>query len=294
MDYNELNLWIETFKMAKKGSNEALTDIRLENDRRKKAKMPSLEEDILSMLPSAEDIKSVSKNASKKYDAEKLSPRQLDNMLDLVESGAKIGYILLDNNETKGDWLIEMQDILTKPLMNATGFNEDEVSAIIDDIWRMPYIVDDTEKAINEWAKEKWNLDNEERITLVWSIDWNPVWVTRPKEEWVDDSMYMELHKFNPSEEKLEELRESPRYQLSESLIIELLGENEPFPNDNPSWDWACYMAQEIKNSTDRGVSPITMTVLDEDWGTMDRDAAKDAIHKLASQIAPVWDSPSA
>lgn len=294
MNYNELIFWLATFKMAKKGSKEALIDIRMENERRKKEKMPSLEEDILSMLPSEEDIKTASQNASKKYDVDKLSPKQLDDMLELVESGAKIGFILLDNNETKTDWLIEMQDILAKPLMNATGFNEDEVYAIIDDIWRTEYDNDGTNKALCEWAKEKWNLDNEERITLVWSIDWNPVWITRPKEDWIDDSMYMELHKFNPSEEKLEELREFPRYQLSESVIIELLGENEPFPNDNPSWDWACYMAQEIKNSTDRGVSPITMTILDEDWGTMDCDAARDAIHKLASQIAPVWDSPSA
>ena len=293
MNYNELALWIETFKMAKKGSNEALTGIRLENDRRKKEKMPSLEEDILSILPSEEDIKTASKNASKKYDIEKLSPKQLDDMFDLVESGAKIGFILLDNNETKGDWLIEMQDILTKPLMNATGFNEDEVSAIIDDIWGAPYIVDDKEKTICDWAKEKWH-DNEERITLVWSIDWNPVWITRPKEDWIDDSMYMELHKFNPSEEKLEELREFPRYQLGENVILELLDEHEPWPMDNPSWYWACCMAEDIKNSTDRGVSPITMTIVDEDWGTMDCDAAKDAIHKLASQIAPVWDSPSA
>ncbi|WP_027455327.1 hypothetical protein [Xylanibacter brevis] len=53
MEDKELYLWLATFKAAKRGEKTAQTTIRLEDERRAKEGLPSLQEEILAMLPKA-------------------------------------------------------------------------------------------------------------------------------------------------------------------------------------------------------------------------------------------------
>ena len=50
MEEKELYLWLATFKAAKRGEKIAKTEIELENQRREAEGLPSLEEEIMSIL----------------------------------------------------------------------------------------------------------------------------------------------------------------------------------------------------------------------------------------------------
>ena len=89
------------------------------------------------------------------YSVEKLTPEQLDDMLDLVEAGAELGYSLLDSVETKDDWMNQMRDMIGEQLKDATGYTDTEVNDLLEDLWNSPYSVDGTEKTVAEWAAEK-------------------------------------------------------------------------------------------------------------------------------------------
>lgn len=100
--------------------------------------------------------KKPNKDGVNEYSIEALTPEQVDDMLELVEAGAEYGYQILDAVSSKKGWKEQISDVIKEPLQNATGYTDQEVDELIEDIWNSPYENEwgDT-NTIKEYAEEK-------------------------------------------------------------------------------------------------------------------------------------------
>ena len=90
-----------------------------------------------------------------RYSVENLTPEQIEDMFEVVEAGAELGYTLLDGVQSKEEWVNQMRDMIGEPLKDATGYNDTEVTELLNDMWNYPYAVEEQTKTVGEWAKEK-------------------------------------------------------------------------------------------------------------------------------------------
>ena len=90
------------------------------------------------------------------YSIAGLTDAQIDDMLELVEAGAELGYTLLDGVQTKDEWLSQMRGLIGESVKDATGYNDAELDELLEDLWNAPYENEwgDT-NTIAEYAAEK-------------------------------------------------------------------------------------------------------------------------------------------
>jgi len=105
--------------------------------------------------------KKPSDNQTDAYNVSKLTPEQLEDMFEVVEAGAELGYTLLDGVQTKEEWIAQMREAISEPLKDATGYTDAEVTEILDDMWNYPYAVGNEVKTVAGWAAEKGINENE-------------------------------------------------------------------------------------------------------------------------------------
>jgi hypothetical protein len=102
-----------------------------------------------------------SDNNTDAYSIENLTPEQIEDMFEVVEAGAELGYTLLDGVQTKDEWIAQMREAIAEPLKDATGYNDTEVDELLNDMWNYPYSVEGEVKTVSEWAAEKGINSNE-------------------------------------------------------------------------------------------------------------------------------------
>ena len=95
------------------------------------------------------------------YSIAGLTAEQMDDMLELIEAGAELGYTLLDGVETKEAWKEQMRGMIGEQLKDATGYTDAEVDELLEDLWNAPFEQDGQEKTVAEWAAEKGIVINE-------------------------------------------------------------------------------------------------------------------------------------
>ena len=110
-------------------------------------------ENFISEHPlTVEDINSSNASNAQKdaYSVENLTPEQIEDMFEVVEAGAELGYTILDNTESKDGWVNQMHDFIGEQLKEATGYTDAEVSELIEDMWNYPYEVEGVMKTVGE------------------------------------------------------------------------------------------------------------------------------------------------
>ena len=95
------------------------------------------------------------------YSVTGLTPEQLDDMLDLIEAGAELGYSILEGVNTKEEWTNQMRGMIGEQLKDATGYTDAEVDELLEDLWNAPHTVEGIEKTVGEWAAEKGVNEND-------------------------------------------------------------------------------------------------------------------------------------
>ncbi len=106
-------------------------------------------------------------NNTDAYKVEGLTPEQLNDMYDLVDAGAELGYTLLDGVESKDDWVNQMRDMIGEQLKDATGYNDQDVTDLLNDLWNAPYENESGDvKTVADYAADKGiNVNNSENET---------------------------------------------------------------------------------------------------------------------------------
>lgn len=289
MDQNERFHWNVVIKMAQAGNEEMLENLESENRWRKENNLPSVEEELglVAVTPKKETAK------EEKVKENEMSPEEIFHwkvVILLARSGDPEKQHELDcENRLRNDFdLPPIEDVLGDEIVAEKKkriFTKEEALERAkkyhiekDVLWAIDQEGYTPNEAIDEWElydEEDFVLTyKEEMVTLVWSEGWKPVWVTRPKKDYIDDPLFLELQKDEPDDDLIRELQSEPKYQLDEDYIMEMLNiENR---------EWAACISEDIRIWNDETNGKLcSLIIVDEDWGEMDEKDAEENLRAL-------------
>lgn len=290
MNQKERFHWNVVVKMAQAGNEEMLENLESENRWRKENNLPSVEEELglVAMTPKKETAK------EGKVEEIEMSPEEIFHwkvVIILAQSGdpEKQHELDCENRLRNDDGLPPIEDVLGDEIVAKKMkriFTKEEALERAkkyhiekDVLWAIDQEGYTPNEAIDEWELYEENdfvlTYKEEMVTLVWSEGWKPVWVTRPKKDYIDDPLFLELRKDEPDDDFIRELQSEPQYQLDEDYIMEML-----FSEDR---EWASYISENIRTwNYETNGKLCSLIIVDEDWGEMDERDAEEKLRALS------------